>query len=128
MHVNWEQRFDLHGVDVCVFATGFNVVPPPAVFLHDGNEIDASRYRPENGRIAENLYGFGMGYPELWTDPEGFSEFRVGFTPNFIQHVRAAVYDTKRAKYGRSCEEEGKEGGERQRQTISTCKTTVSCV
>mmetsp|Transcript_24849 Transcript_24849/g.39917 ORF Transcript_24849/g.39917 Transcript_24849/m.39917 type:complete len:195 (+) Transcript_24849:303-887(+) len=129
MHVDWEQRLDQHGVDVCVFATGFNVVSPPAVFLYDGNEIDASRYKPENGRIAENLYGFGLGYPELWTDPEGFSEFRVGFTPSFVQHVRTALHDTNCAKYGRAWrEEEG--GGETKKPhfAVASSKTTVSYV
>uniref|UniRef100_A0A7S3YL81 Uncharacterized protein n=2 Tax=Lotharella globosa TaxID=91324 RepID=A0A7S3YL81_9EUKA len=97
----WEETVKKDAVGPMVFATGFEPVPPPAVYLLEGQEIDATRYNPRSGRIADGLYGFGIGFPEEYTDPEDEVETRVGFTPNFVKHVQRALVATEEAKVGR---------------------------
>ena len=43
------------------------------------------RYDGYTGLIADELLGLGFGFPEQWTDPEGFEEFRVGFNDVFFR-------------------------------------------
>ena len=49
------------------------------------------------GRIARGLYGGGIAFPEVWTDPEGFSEARVGFVLHYLAHLDR-IFDAAEAE------------------------------
>ena len=49
------------------------------------------------GRIAPGLYGAGIAFPEVWTDPEGFTEARVGFVLHYLAHLDR-IFDAAEAE------------------------------
>lgn len=52
------------------------------------NVFDGSRtHDSRTGRLAPGLYGVGLGFPEYWTDRDGFTEPRVGFVCHFLHHL-----------------------------------------
>lgn len=75
--------------DVVIWATGFVRGDNMPALVIDG-VVANHRYDEYDGycgEIAPGLYGGGIGFPERWTDPEGYSEYRVGFNPPFVAHM-----------------------------------------
>ncbi|MDC0535476.1 FAD-dependent oxidoreductase [Francisellaceae bacterium] len=58
--------------DYAVYATGFK---KRAIKVDD---VSADDYDPRNGIIAPGVFGVGIAYPELATDPYGHQEYHVG--------------------------------------------------
>ena len=83
------------GVDWLVWATGFERRPDGSValtrVLWSGAPLDlaSAAYNGQNGLIAgaERLHGIGMAFPEVYTDPEGHTEPRVGYVSSLVEHV-----------------------------------------
>ena len=81
------------GVDAVVWTTGFDAQGTTAqveVIGEGGARIDlleAHDGRTGAFRGAPGMVGGGIGFPEVWTDPEGFSEPRVGFAKVFSAHL-----------------------------------------
>ncbi|KAJ1458440.1 pyridine nucleotide-disulfide oxidoreductase-domain-containing protein [Pelagophyceae sp. CCMP2097] len=91
-------RFDIHryndldlieklrreSISAAVFTIGF--VQSRTVALAGNGQHDG-----RTGRLAPGLVGLGIGYPEFWTDEEGYTEPRVGFVLHFLAHCRRAI-------------------------------------
>ena len=59
-------------------------LPLPSVEMLDGSSVDPKDYNGYTASIAEpGVLGLGFGFPEQWTDPDGFEEHRVG-GPSFM--------------------------------------------
>lgn len=55
----------------------------------EGQPLDlaAAEHCGRTGRIARGLHGGGIAFPEVWTDPEGHTEPRVGFVRSYVAHL-----------------------------------------
>lgn len=73
----------LPGCDVAVYATGFQ-----RRRLRIDDILDPE-YDTRNGIIAPGVFGIGIAYPELVTDPYGHQEFHVGLFKfkNYLERV-----------------------------------------
>lgn len=68
-----------------IYAVGFE--KRHNILLGDLPEI---QYNPHNGIIAPGLFGFGIAYPELKTDPLGNQELQVGIW-KFLQYLNKVM-------------------------------------
>jgi len=76
------------GTEVVCYATGFVRSGLPDLIVEGERRNDMyDKYDGFSGRIAGGLYGAGIGFPERWTDPEGESEYRVGFNVVYKEHL-----------------------------------------
>ena len=61
----------------------------------DGRDVDlvSTSYNGRNGAIAgtDGLHGIGVAFPEVYTDPEGHTETRVGYVNSLVEHVGRIV-------------------------------------
>lgn len=80
-------------VKTVAFTWGFEKVDPFPVF-YDGQQLDCftapRAHDDRTGRLAKGLHAGGIAFPEYWTDPEGFTEPRVGFVLHFQSHLDRA--------------------------------------
>lgn len=89
-------------IEALAWATGFERQREglPAVSWM-GVTIDLARaaYDGRNGAVngAPGLHGVGIGFPEVYTDPEGLSEPRVGFVNSFVDHMHR-IFDSSTAR------------------------------
>lgn len=83
-----------------VFAGGFQLPDDagqtlPQVTVGDADIHLRQVHHPATGDAsfsgAPNLLGFGIGFPEVYTDPEGYSEPRSGFVMHFVEHLRQSL-------------------------------------
>ena len=82
-----------------VFAGGFqlpdNAQTLPRVTVGDADISLRQAHQPATGDAsfsgASDLFGFGIGFPEVYTDPEGYSEPRSGFVMHFVEHLRQSL-------------------------------------
>ena len=92
------------GVDWLMYATGFerrrdggghggSVALPEVSWSDAPLDLAAASYDGQNGRIAgaQGLHGIGIGFPEVYTDPEGYTEQRVGYVNSLVAHVQRIV-------------------------------------
>jgi len=89
---SWGDQFREHGIDCSVFANGFEQTGIPQITV-SGKVLPECVYDPSNGLVlgAAGVAGLGFGFPEQWTDPEGFTEFRVGFNMRYVEHATRVI-------------------------------------
>ena len=81
------ERLRAAETDVLVYAVGFEPTAPPDVFA-DEARVDLPAKAARDGALVDGaIYGAGLAYPEVWTDPEGHSEPRVGFVTHYLRHL-----------------------------------------
>jgi len=68
-------------------------------------DLQKADYDPHTGQIATGLYGVGIAFPEVWVDPEGYREPRVGFANSFVTHLERllAADDEDRREFTLAC-------------------------
>lgn len=78
-----------------VYAIGFerNGLPEIVVEGSGAGVVSGVVHDPHSGRISEGLFGIGIAFPELRTDPEGNVEHAVGLW-KFMQHAKNVVGKT----------------------------------
>ena len=98
----WAALLRQEGCSGVVFAGGFQLPDDPEqttlprVTVGDATVPLLRTHRPATGDggfggCAPNLFGFGIGFPEVYTDPEGYSEPRSGFVMHFVEHLRLSL-------------------------------------
>jgi len=83
------------GVHWLVWTTGFErradgpVALPRVRWSDTPLDLASAAYDGQTGLLAgaERLHGIGIAYPEVYTDPEGHTEPRVGYVNSLVEHV-----------------------------------------
>jgi len=100
------QQLDLQPFRYATFTCGFERCDLPSVYFA-GEPIDLQKvdYDPHTGQIATGLYGVGIAFPEVWVDPGGYREPRVGFANSFVTHLERllAADDEDRREFTLTC-------------------------
>jgi hypothetical protein len=76
--------------DYVIFATGFASRYPP-IFTSMGMSVRAGEnYDRNTAKIIDGMWGFGIGFPSMYTTPSGTEAPDVGFGP-FASHIRSCL-------------------------------------
>jgi hypothetical protein len=82
------------GVDAVAWTTGFSALEEcSCVEVISENGTPINLLGGHDGRTGTfrgapaSLVGGGLAFPEIWTDPEGFEEARVGFVKHYSRHL-----------------------------------------
>lgn len=90
-------RLAADGAEAIVYAAGFAPATPPDVFVPGTNtrdyaedivQVDFPETAGRRGALyGGSIFGAGLAYPEVWTDPDGDAEPRVGFVGHYLAHL-----------------------------------------